>query len=73
MEEPINDPTIDRKWQFEQMDRLLGWELLQNALGRGKGEISERVLAERLAMPPAFWHVMILALKRRLNEERHGR
>jgi hypothetical protein len=65
---PESDITGNPEWQFQQMDRLLGWEMLQNALGRGKPENSERVLAERLAMPSGFWHVMIRKIKRRLAD-----
>ena len=62
------DITTDPEWQFRQMDRLLAWELLQNSLGRGKPEISERTLADRLAMPTGFWHVMIRKIKRRVAD-----
>ncbi len=62
------DITTDPEWQFRQMDRLLAWEMLQNALGRGKPDISERVMADRLAMPAGFWHVMIRKIKRRIAD-----
>jgi hypothetical protein len=60
-----SDVTLDPIWQLRQMDRLLAWEILQNALGGGNPEISERVLADRLAMPAGFWHVIIKKIKRR--------
>lgn len=65
---PESDITGDPEWQFQQMDRLLGWEMLQNSLGRGKAETTERALADRLAMPTGFWHVMIRKIKRRLAD-----
>ena len=63
----FKDITTDRTWQLEQMDRLVAWEILQNSLGRGIPHMSERELAERLAMPAKFWHVIIHSLKRSLK------
>lgn len=69
-ERESEDRTADPAWIQEQVDRLLGWEYLQMALGCGDGEMDERRMADKLGIAYQFWYSMLQRIRSRLYRER---
>lgn len=59
-----DDPTCSRRWQEEQTDRLIAWELLRIYMGRGCGGMSKPQLLDKIAAPSSLWYGMIGKIRR---------
>jgi hypothetical protein len=64
------DITLDPEWQAEQMDRLLGFEILTRTLRAQYQPIPPEVLADKIGMDKGFTHQIIKQLQRKLNATR---
>lgn len=61
------DLTTDPVWQAEQMDRLLGFEILTRTLAAKYQPIEPEVLADKIGAHKGLSHLIIQGLRLRLN------
>lgn len=64
------DITLDAKWQGEQNDRLLGFEVLQQMLHARYQPIEAAILADKVAIDKGAAYRIILSIKNNLNGKR---
>ena len=57
------DITLDGAWQAEQVDRLLGFEILQHALNARYQPLDAAVLADKVALDKGIAHRIIKKIK----------
>lgn len=62
------DPTLDPEWQAEQMDRLLGFEILTRTLRACYQPLEPEVLADKIGANKGFTFKLLQNVKSRLNE-----
>lgn len=65
-----SDITLDAKWQGEQNDRLLGFEILQQMLHARYQPIEAAILADKVAIDKGAAYRIILSIKNNLNGKR---
>ena len=63
-----SDITLDPDWQAEQMDRLLGFEILQRACTATYQPIDPELLADKIGASKGLSFKIVKNLSRRLNE-----
>lgn len=61
------DITLDPKWQDEQVDRLLGFEILQRMLHAKYQPIEAAVLADKVAIDKGAAYRIIRSIEQNLN------
>jgi hypothetical protein len=65
---PEHDLTLDKRWQQEQTDRLLGFEILWRTLtGRSGMEVDPERVDDLIAAPRSAARTIVQRLKRRFN------
>ena len=62
-----SDVTLDPKWQAEQMDRLLGFEILTRSLTAQYQPMSPELLADKIGAHKGIAFTIIQNLQRKLN------
>jgi hypothetical protein len=62
-----SDITLDPKWQDEQVDRLLGFEILQRMLHAEYQPIEAAVLADKVAIDKGAAYRIIRSIEQNLN------
>lgn len=62
-----SDITLDSKWQDEQVDRLLGFEILQRMLHAEYQPIEAAVLADKVAIDKGAAYRIIRSIEQNLN------
>jgi hypothetical protein len=60
------DPTLDPVWQAEQMDRLLGFEILTRVLSASYQPVAPELLADKVGANKSFSNKIIVGLQRKL-------
>jgi len=60
----IDDITIDPEWQAEQVDRLLGFELLQQAIHARYQPIDAAHLADKVALDKGMAYRIVQSIQR---------
>ena len=68
MKHSASDPTLDPEWQAEQMDRLLGFEILTRTLNATYQPLDPELLADKIGANKGFPFKVLQNIKRRLNE-----
>jgi hypothetical protein len=63
-----SDPTLDPVWQAEQMDRLLGFEILTRTLHASYQPIEPELLADKIGATKGYSFNLLKSISRRLNE-----
>lgn len=62
------DPTCDQNWIHENMDRLLGWELLRKfSKGEWDAEMKTIEICDRIGVPPRYIYKTIKSAKDKVN------
>ena len=65
---PEHDLTLDKRWQQEQTDRLLGFEILVRTLtGKSGMEVDPEKVDDLIAAPRSAARTILQKLKNRLN------
>lgn len=64
-----SDITLDPKWQAEQMDRLLGFEILTRSLTAQYQPMSPELLADKIGAHKGIAFTIIQNLQRKLNAD----
>jgi hypothetical protein len=64
-----SDVTLDPKWQAEQMDRLLGFEILTRSLTAQYQPMSPELLADKIGAHKGIAFTIIQNLQRKLNAD----
>jgi hypothetical protein len=72
MKRSESDITLNPEWQAEQMDRLLGFEILTRALQARYHPVPPELLADKVGANKGFANNIIVKIQRRLrpNEKR---
>ena len=65
-----SDITLDPKWQDEQVDRLLGFEILQRMLHAEYQPIEAAILADKDAIDKGAAYRIIRSIEQNLNGNR---
>lgn len=65
-----SDITLDPKWQDEQVDRLLGFEILQRMLHAEYQPIEAAILADKVAIDKGAAYRIIRSIEQNLNGNR---
>jgi hypothetical protein len=65
-----SDITLDPKWQDEQVDRLLGFEILQRMLHAEYQPIEAAILADKVAIDKGAAYRIIRSIEHNLNGNR---
>lgn len=65
-----SEPSLCPEWQAEQMDRLLGFEILTRALAGCYQPMAPELLADKVGAGKGFSNRIILDVKRRYS---HGK
>jgi hypothetical protein len=60
---PANDPTLNPVWEAEQVDRLLGFEVLRRAVDARYQPVNPVELADRVAVDKGYPHRIIEKLR----------
>lgn len=60
------DPTLNPAWQAEQMDRLLGFEILTRTLNACYQPMAPELLADKVGANKSFSNKIIVGLQRKL-------
>jgi hypothetical protein len=60
------DPTLNPAWQAEQMDRLLGFEILTRTLSACYQPMAPELLADKVGANKSFSNKIIVGLQRKL-------
>ena len=63
-----SDITLDPEWQAEQMDRLLGFEILSRVCTATYQPIDPELLADKIGANKGLSFKILKNLSRRLNE-----
>jgi hypothetical protein len=63
-----SDPTLNPEWQAEQMDRLLGFEILTRTLHATYQPLEPELLADKIGANKGYPFKILQNIKRRLNE-----
>lgn len=61
------DVTTDPFWQAEQMDRLLGFEVLKKVCTADPDPVPPSLLADKIGLNKGFSHAMILSISQKLE------
>jgi len=61
------DVTSDPAWKDEQMDRLLGFEILKKICMADPDPIPPALLADKIGLNKGFSYVMIESISRKLK------
>lgn len=75
MEQPTDtkplevDPTTDIRWQEQQMDRLLGFELLNRVLRAEYQEMKPEVLAGKIGAHKGIAYSITESIKAKLHAD----
>lgn len=64
-----SDVTLDPKWQAEQMDRLLGFEILTRTLTAQYQPMSPELLADKIGAHKGLAFTIIQNLQRKFNAD----
>ena len=64
-----SDITLNPEWQAEQMDRLLGFEILTRALTARYHPIPPELLADKVGANKGLTNSIIVKIQRNLNEK----
>lgn len=67
MKSSESDITLDPQWQAEQMDRLLGFEILTRSLNAQYQPISPELLSDKIGAHKGFAYTIVQNLQRKLN------
>lgn len=62
-----SDPSLCPEWQAEQVDRLLGFEILTRALSACYQPVSPERLGDKLGVGKGFSNRIIVDVKRRYS------
>jgi len=68
MKHLASDLTLDPEWQAEQMDRLLGFEILTRTLNAHYQPLEPEILADKIGANKGFTFKLLQNVKSRLNE-----
>ena len=61
------DITTDTEWCYEQMDRLLGFEILTKAISGNPTPMPPSILADKIGTHKCFPHAILLDIIRKAN------
>ena len=67
MKSSDGDITLNPEWQSEQMDRLLGFEILTRSLNAQYQPISPEVLADKIGAHKGYAYTIVQSIQRKLN------
>lgn len=59
----LNDITLDPAWREEQVDRLLGFEILQNALNARYAPVEPARLADKISADKGIAYRILQSIK----------
>lgn len=65
----FSDVTLDPQWRAEQMDRLLGFEVLTRTLTAQYQPINPELLADKIGAHKGIAFIIIQNLQRKLNAD----
>ena len=69
MKSSDGDITLNPEWQAEQMDRLLGFEILTRSLTAQYQPMSPELLADKIGAHKGIAFTIIQNLQRKLNAD----
>ena len=65
----LPDITCNSKWVDQQIDRLLGFEVLYQELTGYPDSIAPSVICEKIGAHPTFTHTAILSFSKKFNSK----